>query len=191
MSWISLLVAVLFLLAGGLCVLGVVAQLPGTWVLLALAAGIEWSDRLWRPADDPATFDTRILVGCLVLALLGELLEFVAGAVGLRRGGGSPRGMWGSLLGGFAGIFLFTPLFAFVPLLGTFLGVLLGTFGGALLGELSHQRRLLPDGPASGHARAALRPALWAALGRILGTTGKVAVAVAMWLALAVSAFWG
>lgn len=190
MSWVSLLVAILFLLAGGVCVLGVVAQLPGTWVLLVLAVGVEWSDRLWRPVDDPTTFDTRLLVGCLVLAVLGELLEFVAGALGLKRGGGSRRGLWGSLLGGLAGLFLFTPLFAFVPFLGTFLGVLLGTFGGALVGELTHQRRLAPDGPMAGHARAALRPALWAALGRILGTTGKVAVAVAMWLTLAVSAFW-
>jgi uncharacterized protein YqgC (DUF456 family) len=190
-SAVSLIVASLFLLLGGLCVLAVVAQLPGTWVLLALAALIEWGDQLWRPASDPTTFDTRLLIACLVLALVGELLEFVAAAVGLRRGGGSRAGLWGSFLGGFLGIFLFTPLLAFLPVLGTFLGVLLGTFGGALVGEFWHQRRQGPGAPVVGHARAALRPASWAAVGRILGTTGKVAVAVAMWLALAVSAFWG
>ena len=37
---------------------------------------------------------------------------------------------------------------------------------------------------------AALRPALWAALGRLLGTTGKVALALVIWLAFSVSAFW-
>jgi uncharacterized protein YqgC (DUF456 family) len=190
MSPITVLVAGLFTLAGALCVLGVVAQLPGTWVLLGLALAIEGLDGAWRAAGDGTTFDARLLVACLVLALLGELLEFAAGAIGLRRGGGSRRGLWGSLLGGLVGLFLFTPLFAVLPLLGTFLGVLLGTFLGALVGEVSHQRRIQPGGPAGGQARAALRPALWAALGRILGTTGKVAIAVGMWLTLAVSAFW-
>jgi hypothetical protein len=38
--------------------------------------------------------------------------------------------------------------------------------------------------------KTALRPALWATLGRLLGTTGKVALTVVIWLVFTVSAFW-
>lgn len=181
MSWIPVLVAALFFLLGGLCVLGVLVQLPGTWVLLLLAFGIELVDGLYLPAGERTTFGAPALVGCVALAGLGELLEFLAGAIGLRKGGGSQRGFWGSLIGAIAGLFLLTPLFFFVPFLGAFLGVLLGTFLGALLGELTHERVTL---------HAAWRPALWAAIGRLAGTTGKIALAIVMWLVLTASAFW-
>lgn len=179
-GWIPYLVATLLFLAGGACVLGVVVQLPGTWILLALALAVELVDGLYLPVGAPATFDTAVLLACLGLALLGEGLEFLAGILGLRKGGGTNRGLWGSLVGAFLGLFLLTPLFAFVPFFGALLGVLLGTFLGALVGEYTHQRRTLG---------AALRPALWAALGRLLGTGGKVAVAAVVWAALTVSAF--
>jgi uncharacterized protein YqgC (DUF456 family) len=173
-------VAAGFVLFGGLCVLAVVVQLPGTWVLLGAAALIELVDGAYLPGEETTTFGTRVLVIALALAVLGEVLEFLAGVIGLRRGGGTSRGMWGAIIGGLVGLFVATPLFAFVPFFGSFLGVLLGTFVGAFLGELTHPRD---------QARAALKPALWAAIGRILGTTGKVAIAVVMWLVLAVAAF--
>jgi uncharacterized protein YqgC (DUF456 family) len=180
MEWISYLVAVLLVLFGGVCVLGVVVQLPGTWVLLGAAVLIELLDGLYLSGEDTTTFGTTVLVIALLLALFGEFLEFIAGVIGLRRGGGTSRGMWGAIIGGLVGLFVATPLFAFVPFFGSFLGVLLGTFVGAFIGEMTHPR---------GEARSALKPALWAAIGRVLGTTGKVAVAVVLWLVLAVSAF--
>jgi uncharacterized protein YqgC (DUF456 family) len=180
MSWIPPLVAVLLLLLGGACVLAVVVQLPGAWIFLALALAVELADGLYLPPGERTTFALPVWITGLGLAALGEVLEFLAAAVGLRRGGGSRRGLVGALLGAIAGVFL-TPLFAFVPVLGLLLGVLLGTFVGALLGELSHERRSV---------RVALRPALWAALGRLLGTTGKVALTIALWLVFTVSAFW-
>ena len=180
MAWISYLVAALLFLIGGACVLAVVVQLPGTWLFLALALVVELADRFYLPVGEQTTFARQVWIAGLGLAALGEVLEFVAAAIGLEKGGGSRRGLIGALLGALLGVFL-TPLFAFVPFLGVFLGVLLGTFLGAFLGELSHERRTV---------NAALRPALWAMLGRLLGTTGKVALAIAIWLVFTVSAFW-
>lgn len=181
MSWIPALVATLFFLLGGLCVLGVLVQLPGTWVLLLLAGAVELLDRFYLPPEETTTFGWPVLLVCVALAGIGELLEFLASAMGLKRGGGSSRGLWGSLIGGILGLFVFSPLFVFVPIVGTFLAVLLGTFVGAFLGEFSHQRATL---------HTAWRPALWAAIGRLAGTTGKIGIAVVMWLVLTVSAYW-
>lgn len=160
--------------------LAVLVQLPGTWLFLVLALIVELCDGLYLPPGDRTTFALSVWITGLGLASLGELLEFVAGAIGLKKGGGSRRGLVGALLGAVLGLFL-TPLFAFVPLFGPFLGVLLGTFVGALLGELSQERSSLGT---------ALRPALWAVLGRLLGTTGKFALAIVIWVVFTTSAFW-
>lgn len=180
MTWISLLVAALLFLLGGACVLAVVVQIPGAWIFLGLALAVEAMDGLYLPPGERTTFAIPVWITGIGLAVLGELLEFAAGAIGLKRGGGSRRGLIGALLGGLLGIFLM-PFFAFVPVLGALLAVLLGTFLGALVGELSHERST---------AKAAFRPALWAALGRLLGTTGKVALTIVIWLVFTASAFW-
>jgi hypothetical protein len=178
-SWIGLAVAVLLFLLGGACVLAVAVQLPGAWLFLGLALGVELLDGSYLPPGEQVTFARPVWIAGIALAALGELLEFFSGVIGLKRGGGSRRGLVGALLGALLGVFL-TPLFAFVPFLGVILGVLLGTFLGAVLGELSHERSTL---------ESSLRPALWAALGRLLGTTGKVALTSVIWLVFTVSAF--
>jgi uncharacterized protein YqgC (DUF456 family) len=178
-TWIPHVVATLLFLLGGLCVLLVVVQLPGTWILLAAALLVELGDGLYA-ADGTESIGWRTLAVALGLALLGELVEFVAGAVGVRQGGGTRRGVWGSILGGLAGFVLFTPLLAFVPFFGAFVGVLLGTFAGAFIGEVTGVRA---------QGSGALKPAVWATLGRIAGTMGKVAIATAIWIVLSVSAF--
>jgi len=180
MSWIAYVVAALLFVLGAACVLAVVLQLPGGWIFLGLALVVELCDGLYLPPGARTTFPPAVWITGFGLALLGEVLEFVSGALGLKKGGGSRRGLVGAILGAVLGIFL-TPLFAFIPILGIFLGVLLGTFVGALLGELSHERATMTT---------ALRPALWATLGRLLGTTGKVALTVVIWLVFTVSAFW-
>lgn len=185
MEWLAYLAATLFTALGALCLALTVIQLPGPWLLLALALLLEWLDGLYLPSGARSTFSAWTLWASLGLAVLGETIEFLAGVLGTRQGGGSNRGMWGALLGGILGAFVLTPLFFFAPLLGTLLGSLAGTLLGAVLGELSAQRQ-------SGQGLAlssTLRPALWATLGRLLGTTGKLALAVAMWVALTIDAF--
>jgi len=180
MTWIAYGVAALLFVLGAACVLAVVMQLPGGWIFLGFALVVELCDGLYLPEGHRTTFPSAVWITGIGLAALGEVLEFVSGALGVKKGGGSRRGLVGAILGAVLGIFL-TPLFVFIPILGLFLGVLLGTFVGALLGELSHERNTL---------KTSLRPALWATLGRLLGTTGKVALTVVIWLVFTVTAFW-
>ena len=103
MEWLLYVVAVIFFLLGAACTVLVVFQLPGSWILLGIALLIEWLDRYYLPAGSRQTFDWWVLGASLVLLIIGEIIEFVAGAVGARKGGSSRRGMWGALIGGFNG----------------------------------------------------------------------------------------
>ena len=180
MEWLQYVVAVVYLVLGAAGVVLVVFQLPGTWFQLAVAGVIEFADRLYLPAGT-WTFDGRILLACLLLACIGEAIEFFAGVLGARQAGASRRGMIGSLIGGILGIFVFTPVFFFMPLFGALLGAILGTFLGAVIGELTADQATM---------KGAIRPALGATIGRVLGTMSKVGIAMVLWLVLTVSAFW-
>ena len=61
------------------------------------------------------------------------------------------------------------------------IGAVIGTFLGAVIGELTS-----PERSESG----TLKPATGATIGRILGTTSKLALAIAIWIVLSISAFW-
>jgi len=180
-EWLAYVVALLFMIVGAACILLVVIQLPGTWIMLAIAGLIEWADRLYLPDEHQPTFGWPVLLTCLGLAVIGEIIEFVAGVAGARRGGSTARGMWGALIGGIAGVFLFAPLFVVTGPFGPLFGAILGTFVGALVGELSAERATVGS---------SMRPAIGATLGRVVGTMSKIGIAMAMWLALTIAAFW-
>jgi uncharacterized protein YqgC (DUF456 family) len=117
----------------------------------------------------------------VVLAGLGELIEFAAGAAGAKRGGAGRRGMIGALIGGIVGALLLTP-FIPVPVVGTLIGAIIGTFIGAVLGEVT--------GLEPKTVRGSMKPALGATIGRVAGTVGKMGTAIVVWLTLSVAAFW-
>lgn len=64
------------------------------------------------------------LLGIGVLATAGVVIDFVAGTLGAKRVGASPRALWGAGLGTLVGMFFGVP------------GLLLGPFLGAVGGEL-------------------------------------------------------
>ena len=103
-------------------------------------------------------------VGWLTLALLGLLallsyaIDFLAGAVGAKRYGASPRAVTGAALGAVAGLFFGLP------------GIVLGPFVGAVVGEFSRR--------ASG--KAAAQAGLGATLGLLFGALLKAALAFIM-----------
>ncbi|MBS0422710.1 MAG: DUF456 family protein [Proteobacteria bacterium] len=107
------------------------------------------------------------LLGIAAVGAVGLLMDLIAGALGAKRVGASPRAVWGTLLGTVAGLFFGLP------------GLLLGPFIGALLGELAAGNSVL----RSAHVGAST----W--LGLIFGTLIKL-VASVMMLAMFGAAWW-
>ncbi|MBT8485434.1 MAG: DUF456 domain-containing protein [Phycisphaerae bacterium] len=173
-----IIVGVLFAIISFACVLSVVVGLPGAWLILALALIIELTDTLYLEGV-AQTFPWWMLIAGGVLATIGEILEFGAGALGAKHAGSSRRGMVGALIGGIVGALAGLPIP--IPLVGSLIGAVIGTFLGAMVAELSHPDRTMPQ---------TLRPATGATIGRVLGTLSKVPIAVAIWAALVVAAFW-
>lgn len=135
-------------------------RLPGTWLIVAAAAGYGW----WTQWDPVGMTVLLILTG---IALFGELVELGMSVVTARKVGASGRAAWGGLIGGFVGMIVFSIP---VPLIGTVIGALLGCFAGAMIGELSVDRRL-GQGAKVG---------FFAAVGFVLGTVAKLALAMVM-----------
>jgi len=125
----------------------------------------------FAPAGQRLSIGWFVVALVLVLAILGELIEAAASAMGVSRVGGSRRGailaMVGSMIGGAVGAFVGLP----VPLVGSLVGILLFASLGALAGAMIGERWKGQDWNASlnvGHA------AFW---GRLLGTLGKILMA--------------
>ena len=102
-------------------------------------------------------FGLMVCLGGLTVFVV--VMDYLAGAVGARKFGGSREGMIGSIILAFIGfIYLNLP------------GLILGTFGGALLGELINGRNL----------REATRSGLGALLGFLAGSLFKMMTSIVM-----------
>lgn len=107
------------------------------------------------------------LVGVAAVGTVGVLLDLLAGALGAKRVGASPRAVWGTLIGTLIGLFFGLP------------GLLLGPFLGALAGELSVGQTM--------ERSARVGIAAW--MGLIFGTVAKLVASVVMVSMLAL-AWW-
>jgi hypothetical protein len=157
----------LFALLGVGCVLLVVMQLPGLWLMLLLAAGLQCLDAFVLH-EDPGSAGWWALGIAFLLAVAGEVVETAAGAAGAHVGGGRRRGMVGALLGAMLGAVLGTFIIP-IPVIGSLLGAIGGAFAGAMVGEMT--------GAQGRSVAAALKPASGAAAGRAAGTLAKCALA--------------
>ena len=174
----------LFVFIGLACVILVVFQMPGTWIMLFIATLAHLADVFWimpgmGSIPSPAWGWWAIGIGC-AFALIGEVIEFAAGALGAKAGGGSRRAAWGAILGGFLGAIIGSLL---LPIIGTILGAILGCFLGAFLGETT--------GKDPRSAAESVKPAIGATIGRVLGTTCKVLIAVVVWVVLSTGLLTG
>lgn len=140
--------------------------LPGNW-LAVLAIGLY----LWLgPESGRAQIGLVSLGLAFLAAVVGEIVEFAAGAVGASRAGASRRGtimaIAGSMVGAIAGGIIGLP----IPILGPVLAALLfgglGATAGAMLAEWSDGKPWRENWRI-GHA------AFW---GRTTGTVGKMLV---------------
>ena len=177
MMAVQMLGAALFALLGLLAVALTPIGVPGPWMLIGVAGTVDVTAMVFERGSLP--FGVQSLAVAVSAAVVGEVLEFIAGAMGARAGGASRAGMAGSLVGGFVGVVLGTILIP-VPLAGSIVGALAGVVAGAVVGEMAFHGRAIGD---------TVRPAAGAAMGRVLGSLAKLPCAFIAWAALAYDAF--
>jgi uncharacterized protein YqgC (DUF456 family) len=108
------------------------------------------------------------LLGIAAVGAVGLALDLLAGALGAKRAGASPRAVWGALLGSVIGIFFGLP------------GLLLGPFVGAVVGELSTGKSV----------QRSTHVGLSAWLGLIFGTIMKLVSCVTMIMLFGAAWWW-
>ncbi|MEM8782942.1 MAG: DUF456 domain-containing protein [Planctomycetota bacterium] len=168
--WELALTWTLTLLLWAGCLVGVVLvalQLPGTWLIVLLSALAAWWG--WDANPEARWIGWWTLAALLALAVLGEIIEAIAGALGSRAAGGSRRGAVLAIVGGIAGALLGTVVIP-VPIVGTLLGAAIGA--GLLSG--------LGDKWAGRKWGEAIRGGSGAAVGKFAGSVVKLTIAGVM-----------
>ena len=178
MLTLHVLIGLTFSTAALCCVLLSLVGIPGVWILIGLAIGINIGQDMWLDANAPHTFHWITIVACVVIAIGAEVTETLLGGIGAKRFGASKQGVIGAIAGSIAGAIAGT-IFLPIPFLGTLIGAATGAALGAMLGELIAGKQI----------HHSWKPALGAALGRILGSLAKLPFIVAVAVILSVAAF--
>jgi uncharacterized protein YqgC (DUF456 family) len=179
-SWAYYLWAVLLLLACSVAWLSSLITLPGNWFIAGFVALFAWL----VPREETRGIGWNTVAVLLAVAIAGEVIEFVAGAAGAAKQGGSKRGvalaMVGAVVGSIVGITVGLPIPVLGPFIGALFGGAVGAFAGAYLGEAwkgrGHDERI-----AVGRG---------AFTGRVWGTAGKLVVGAVMLVIVAWDAFF-
>ena len=154
--------------------------LPGNWIGVAAMALYAWLG----PEQGRLALGIAPLIVAFAFALLGELIEFAASALGARKAGASRRStlyaVIGSIIGAMIGAFVGLPVPVVGPVLAAILFGGVGATTGAIYGEYT-------DGRSWKESWTVGRAAFW---GRTFGTMGKFiagfAVIITAVLALAI-----
>lgn len=144
-------------------------------VAIALACRLFWfTDKL------PTVTSTTVVI-LVVLAGVGELVEFVTGAAGVGKLGGSKRAavlaIAGSMVGAVVGLLVGSP----IPVVGSLVASLLLGGAGACAGAALGERWAGKEWDGSIQVGVA---AFW---GRLLGTVGKVIIGFVILLILIIA----
>ena len=137
---------------------------PGNWIMLGVSILYSWL----MPNESPYDFGIVVILFVLIIAIIGEILEFFTSAISTKRAGGSKRGMWfsiiGSVVGSLAGIFIGIP----IPIIGSLIAALLFSGAGALLGAYYGER------VEGRNAQEAWKVGISSFVGRVLGSMFKI-----------------
>ena len=154
--------------------------MPGNWFIAGLAALFVWS---MGSGDAAQGLNWHVVALLLAIAAGGEVLEFFASAAGAAKEGGSRRAValaiLGTIVGSITGVVIGLPIPVVGPLVGALVGGVGGAFAGAYLGEMWKH----------GGGDKSVRVGIGAAIGRLLGTIGKLLVGAVMIVILAVRVF--
>lgn len=165
MDYLAATIVILMSLVG---VVLTVLTLPGAWAALLAAIAC----KLWQPE----LMEWSTIGAAAGVALLAEIIEFLASAAGASKAGGSKRGALGAVIGSLLGAILGAPFLLFV---GAIIGAVIGAGLGAIIAERGLVGRTWTDSVKIGKG---------AAVGRFWATIVKVALAgvVAVMLTVAV-----
>ena len=108
---------------------------------------------------DESPFSITFMVIWLLIVIVVVALDYVVPVYGTKRYGGSKWGVWGTMIGLVAGIFIFPPF-----------GIIIGPIVGALVGEYMSGKK----------SSQAMRAAFGSFLGFLLGTFIKLVASSVM-----------
>lgn len=172
--------AILLVFTAGIAWTTNFVALPGNWFIVGLAALFASALETGDAAQGLNWHGVALLA---VFAAGGEVLEFFAGAAGAAKKGASRRAIAlavaGTFFGSITGAIMGLPIPIFGSLIGALAGAAGGAFAGAYLGEMWKH----------GGAGKSMDVGWSAAVGRVLGTLGKLLVGVVMLVILAVRVF--
>ena len=144
--------------------------MPGNWFMIV--AALIW---IWIGPDiEPYRIGWWQILTLVVLAGVGEIVEFGASVAGTNKLGGSKVGatasLVGSIIGGFAGAIFGLPIPVVGWIIGSVFFACLGAMVGATIGERWVGKPM----------KSSLKIGGAAFIGRMLGTVGKITLGSAM-----------
>ncbi|MCE5186666.1 MAG: DUF456 domain-containing protein [Planctomycetaceae bacterium] len=167
------LALVLLMLLNAFWLMLVLVTVPGNWMMVISTYLFAW----WRWQD--GFFGWALLATITVLALIGELIEFFAGAGGARRAGATWKGaiaaILGAVFGGLSGTFVIP-----VPLFGTLIGA---CFGAGLMTWIVERH-------SGSEKEKSLRSGIGAGTGVLIGTLSKFTIGCIIWIIILIAAIW-
>lgn len=165
--------SVILILLNSFWLVLVVFGLPGNWLIVISTCLFAW----WRWGD--GVFSIYTLIAIIVIAIIGELVEFFGGIRGAKKAGASWPGSVAALVGALTGAVIGTFLIP-ILLLGTLIGACIGAGLGAWAIEFARGKKI----------EESVRYGLSAGLGELFGITSKFALGVVIWFIVAIAAFW-
>ena len=162
--------AIIVIIAGLIGIFLAIITLPGAWIAIAVSLLVWW----WQPQ----LFEWWTFLIAILIAGLGELIEFAASALGAAKAGSTRKGAIGAAIGTLVGAIAGIP---FWPPIGTIVGGVLGAALGAFIAE---------RGAANRTWGQAGKASVGAAIGRIIATIAKGIIAGGVALVLAIATFW-
>lgn len=163
--------SIILILLNGCWLATVPFMLPGNWLMVATTYLFAW----WRWGD--GIFSWPLLIVITVLALIGEIIEFLAGAGGAKKAGSGWMGALAAVGGAVCGAIIATPI---LPFIGTILGACFGAGLATWIVERITGKK---------HDES-VRSGVGAGTGVLIGTLSKLGIGCVIWLLIAIAAFW-
>jgi len=127
---INFIISVLLMLAG---VAGIfISGLPGTILVFSGIAYYSWTINF-------SIISVNMLILFGILTVISMALDYLSSLISVKKLGISQKGMWGMILGGILGFFIFNVI-----------GMVLGQFLGIVIGELASGKKLFFSVKAGG-----------------------------------------